>query len=66
MTNNKAVLDRYDLSSVREIYSGAAPLGPETASQLQEQHPSWIIRGIYGSYLFNQERGKQTNRARSH
>ncbi|KAL1964906.1 hypothetical protein VTN77DRAFT_6259 [Rasamsonia byssochlamydoides] len=48
MTNNKAVLDRYDLSSVREIYSGAAPLGPETARQLQEQHPSWIIRGIYG------------------
>ncbi|KAL2001562.1 hypothetical protein VTN02DRAFT_1586 [Thermoascus thermophilus] len=48
MTNNKAVLDKYDLSSVREIYSGAAPLGPETASQLQEQHPSWTIRGIYG------------------
>ncbi|KAL2221098.1 4-coumarate-CoA ligase [Thermoascus aurantiacus ATCC 26904] len=48
MTKNKEVLDKYDLSSVREIYSGAAPLGSETASQLQEQHPSWTIRGIYG------------------
>lgn len=51
MTNNKAVLDKYDLSSVREIYSGAAPLGSETASQLQEQHPSWTIRGIYGKLV---------------
>jgi acyl-coenzyme A synthetase/AMP-(fatty) acid ligase len=49
MKNNKPLLDEYDLSSVREIYSGAAPLGPETASQIQEQYPNWIIRGIYGT-----------------
>jgi len=48
MTKNKAVLEKYDLSSVRSIYTGAAPLGQETAEDLQNLFPSWAIRQAYG------------------
>ncbi|KAI9804403.1 MAG: hypothetical protein M1825_001302 [Sarcosagium campestre] len=48
MTNNKAVLDKYDLSSVKAIFTGAAPLGAESAENLEKQHPSWTIRQGYG------------------
>ena len=48
MVKNKPLLDRFDLSSVRAIFTGAAPLGAETAEELQSQHPSWKIRQGYG------------------
>lgn len=48
MAKNKAALDKFDLSSVRSIFTGAAPLGAETAEELQTQHPSWKIRQGYG------------------
>jgi acyl-coenzyme A synthetase/AMP-(fatty) acid ligase len=48
MVNNKAALDKYDISSVRSLFSGAAPLGAETAEALQAQHPTWTIRQGYG------------------
>ena len=48
MTKNKKALDQYDLSSVRSIFTGAAPLGQETAEELQSQYPSWTIRQGYG------------------
>lgn len=48
MTKNKAVLDKYDLSSVWSIFTGAAPLGEETAADLQKIFPSWKIRQGYG------------------
>ena len=41
-------MNKYDLSSVRGIYTGAAPLGKETADDLQKIIPSWIIRQGYG------------------
>lgn len=41
-------MDKYDLSSVRGIYTGAAPLGKETADDLQKITPSWAIRQGYG------------------
>jgi len=52
MTKNKAVLDKFDLSAVKGIFTGAAPLGKETADELQKQHPSWIIRQGYGKFNF--------------
>ena len=48
MTKNKATLDRFDLSSVKAIYTGAAPLGAETSKELQSQYSSWKIRQGYG------------------
>lgn len=48
MTKNKAVVDKYDLSSVRAIFTGAAPLGAETADDLHKQRPTWKIRQGYG------------------
>jgi long-subunit acyl-CoA synthetase (AMP-forming) len=48
MTKNKELLDRYDLRSVKVLFTGAAPLGTETALMLQEQHPGWYIRQGYG------------------
>lgn len=48
MTKNKATLDRFDLSSVQAIYTGAAPLGAETSKELQSQYSSWKIRQGYG------------------
>jgi acyl-CoA synthetase (AMP-forming)/AMP-acid ligase II len=48
MCKNKSALDKFDLSSVKIIFTGAAPLGKETAIELQEQYPSWLIRQGYG------------------
>jgi len=48
MTKNRGTMDKYDLSSVRGIYTGAAPLGKETADDLQKIFPSWLIRQGYG------------------
>ena len=48
MTKNKPLCDKYDLSSVKAIFTGAAPLGMETANDLQKQYPKWYIRQGYG------------------
>ncbi|KAF2846727.1 phenylacetyl-CoA ligase-like protein [Plenodomus tracheiphilus IPT5] len=48
MTKNKAMLEKYDLSSVSSLFTGAAPLGKETAEDLQKIFPSWKIRQGYG------------------
>ncbi|KAF2107780.1 phenylacetyl-CoA ligase-like protein [Lophiotrema nucula] len=48
MTKNKETLAKYDLSSVWSIFTGAAPLGKETAEDLQAIFPSWAIRQGYG------------------
>jgi long-subunit acyl-CoA synthetase (AMP-forming) len=42
------VLDKFDLSSVTDIFSGAAPLAAETCRTLLEQYPSWCICQAYG------------------
>lgn len=41
-------MKKYDMSSVTSIFSGAAPLGAETAKELQGVFPSWAIRQGYG------------------
>lgn len=48
MAKNKALLDKFDLSSVGSIFSGAAPLGAETALEIQKRYPTWSIRQGYG------------------
>jgi acyl-coenzyme A synthetase/AMP-(fatty) acid ligase len=49
MTKSRDVVAKYDLSSVNSIFTGAAPLGEETAEDLQKMFPSWAIRQGYGS-----------------
>ncbi|MCJ1474053.1 hypothetical protein MMC13_002711 [Lambiella insularis] len=48
MTKNKLLCDKFDLGSVKSLFSGAAPLGNETARELQKQYPDWYIRQGYG------------------
>jgi acyl-CoA synthetase (AMP-forming)/AMP-acid ligase II len=49
MTNQKAASKKFDLSSVRAAFSGAAPLGSSTAAELKEMFPDWALRQGYGS-----------------
>jgi hypothetical protein len=51
MTKNSEACKRFDLSSVKSIFTGAAPLGAETANDLQSKYPSWAIRQAYGKFL---------------
>ena len=48
MAKNKIILDKFDLSSVRTIFTAAAPLGKETSQELQAQYPRWRICQAYG------------------
>jgi len=48
MAKNQAACSKYDLSSVNGIFTGAAPLGAETAEDLHKIYPSWKIRQGYG------------------
>lgn len=48
MTKNAQALKSFDLSCVSSIFTGAAPLGAETAGELQTLFPSWKIRQGYG------------------
>jgi acyl-CoA synthetase (AMP-forming)/AMP-acid ligase II len=48
MTKSKEVCDKFDLSSVKNIFTGAAPLGKETADELSKQYSGWTIRQGYG------------------
>lgn len=48
MVKNRELLAKFDLSSVKSIFTGAAPLGKETAEKLAGQYPSWKVRQGYG------------------
>ncbi|KAL8843344.1 MAG: hypothetical protein Q9170_000202 [Blastenia crenularia] len=48
MLKNQGVTKKYDLSSVKGLFTGAAPLGEETAEECQKQYPDWKIRQGYG------------------
>ena len=49
MAKSHQACSKYDLSSVNAIFTGAAPLGAETAEELQKLYPSWRIRQGYGT-----------------
>jgi acyl-CoA synthetase (AMP-forming)/AMP-acid ligase II len=53
MAKSYQACSKYDLSSVKTIFTGAAPLGAETAEDLQKLYPSWIIRQGYGMHAIN-------------
>ncbi|KZF22958.1 phenylacetyl-CoA ligase-like protein [Xylona heveae TC161] len=48
LTKSEKVTKRFDLSSVRAVYTGAAPLGTGAAEDLQKQFSHWKIRQTYG------------------
>ena len=48
IANNRPTIDKFDLSSVQALFTGAAPLGEEVAQKVLKQHPSWKIRQGYG------------------
>ncbi|KAJ4244179.1 hypothetical protein NW762_014560 [Fusarium torreyae] len=44
----KDVCAKFDLSSVRFVYCGAAPLGEETIQEMKGLYPKWTIAQAYG------------------
>ncbi|PBP26693.1 phenylacetyl-CoA ligase [Diplocarpon rosae] len=48
LSKNQNITSNFDLSSVKSIFTGAAPLGAETAEDLQKVYPTWKIRQGYG------------------
>jgi acyl-CoA synthetase (AMP-forming)/AMP-acid ligase II len=48
MVKNFEVTKKFNLDSVMCIFTGAAPLGKETAEELASQFPNWKIRQGYG------------------
>lgn len=48
MVKQKELCEKYNLSSVQSIFTGAAPLGAETATELNQQYPDWAVRQGYG------------------
>ncbi|KUL85641.1 hypothetical protein ZTR_08853 [Talaromyces verruculosus] len=48
MVKNKHLLTKLDLSSVKSIFTAAAPLGKEIAEELVDQYPDWKVRQAYG------------------
>ncbi|KAJ4322134.1 hypothetical protein N0V84_004969 [Fusarium piperis] len=48
MLQLKDTCAKYDLSSVKFIYSGAAPLAEETMQELKDIYPRWAVGQAYG------------------
>ncbi|ORY67429.1 uncharacterized protein BCR38DRAFT_456204 [Pseudomassariella vexata] len=48
LLKNPNVCAKYDLSSVRYVYTGAAPLGAETHEDVTKAFPGWSIGQGYG------------------
>lgn len=51
MLSNESICTQYDLSSVRLVISGAAPLGSEVLERLEKLYPKWKIGQAYGKVL---------------
>jgi len=48
LLRNQDIARRFDLSSVRFVYTGAAPLGAETVTDLLAIYPTWHVGQGYG------------------
>ncbi|KAJ4298632.1 hypothetical protein N0V88_003663 [Collariella sp. IMI 366227] len=48
MLSSQDILRKYDLSSIRLLFTGAAPLGKETAEELLKLYPTWHVGQGYG------------------
>lgn len=51
MVSSHEKCKKFDLSSVRFIYTGGAPLGIETIRSLSDLYPHWRIGQVYGKRL---------------
>lgn len=49
LISNQETVAKYDLSSVRVAFSGAAPLGVETIAAIKKIFPKWNIGQGYGT-----------------
>lgn len=50
LISNPDLCAKYDLTSIRSVFSGAAPLGEETIEAVQKAYPKWHIGQGYGTY----------------
>lgn len=50
MLSQQDECSKYDISSVRFVYAGAAPLGSDTVRELLKMNSKWKIGQIYGSF----------------
>lgn len=50
MLSRQGECARYDISSVRYVYAGAAPLGSDTVRDLLKMNSKWKIGQIYGKH----------------
>lgn len=48
MIGNKDLCSKHDLSSIRVVFSGAAPLGVEVVHRIRKMYPHWHIGQGYG------------------
>lgn len=48
LLRNQELARKYDLSSIRFLYTGAAPLGPETVAEVMRIYPHWHVGQGYG------------------
>lgn len=53
MVANYEKCKKFDLSSVRFIYTGGAPLGAETIRSFSDLYPHWRIGQVYGKRLIS-------------
>jgi hypothetical protein len=49
LLSDRDICRKYDLSSVRFLYTGAAPTGKETVAELLKLYPTWHIGQGYGA-----------------
>lgn len=48
MIANHEKCKKFDLRSIRYVYTGGAPLGHETINKLSEMYPEWHVGQVYG------------------
>lgn len=61
MLRMQNICAKYDLSSVRFLFSGAAPLGEETIREFGRIYPKWTIAQAYGTFSTQFKQFHQTN-----
>jgi acyl-coenzyme A synthetase/AMP-(fatty) acid ligase len=52
LLREKETSKKYDLSSVRFVFSGAAPLGEEVMKEVEQMFPTWNVAQAYGNNLY--------------
>jgi acyl-CoA synthetase (AMP-forming)/AMP-acid ligase II len=50
MITHQDECNKYDLSSIRYVFSGAAPLGVEVMDDIRKLYPKWLLGQGYGEH----------------